>query len=128
MKKQRQLSEFKARQIFSQVIEAVLYTHNQNILHRSISPINIKLVGLVGEEIKLGGFGNATYIKEGEKLAKIVGQPGYIAPEILNNKGYDKRADVFSCGCLLFFLLFNEKLFKGVRQRDIHQKNAKCDL
>ena len=56
--------------------------------------------------IKLGDFGFAEEGKTGQKLKKMVGSPVYMAPEILRERLYDNKCDIYSLGCLLFELLF----------------------
>jgi len=67
------------------------------------------------------------------------GSPGYVAPEILNDLGYDCKADVFSAGVILFimyvltstnspFRLTGKFVFPGSNYKDILEKNKECEV
>ena len=65
--------------------------------------------------LKITDFGLARNINElpskRKKLGKhnmlitACGTPGYVAPEILKQKGYDQQVDLWSCGVILYILL-----------------------
>lgn len=76
-------SEKKAAKIFEQVIIAVQYCHEKNVVHRDLKPENILFDDSDKELIKVVDFGTSIMIKKGEKLSKSIGTPYYIAPEIL---------------------------------------------
>lgn len=42
------------------------------------------------------------------------GTPGFVAPEILNDEGYDTRADMFSAGIILYMMLTAKCLFSSL--------------
>jgi serine/threonine protein kinase len=49
-------------------------------------------------------------IRESGQLETLCcGRPGFIAPEVLNKEGYGTKADVFSCGVLLYGLYFDSQ-------------------
>jgi serine/threonine protein kinase len=98
------------------ILLAFEFMHSKDILYRDLKPENV-LVSNDGY-IKLADFGFAKVIPyvttENEVVAKtytIVGSPEYMAPEMLNNKGYDQGVDYWSLGCLIFELLFADSLF-----------------
>jgi calcium/calmodulin-dependent protein kinase I len=64
-------------------------------------------------------LGLATVIKEEEKLYSKCGTPGYIAPEMLRNKGYSESADIFSTGVIMYNLLSGKTLFGGRNVNDV---------
>ncbi len=57
-------------------------------------------------------LGFATYEHEYKNLFVRCGTPGYVAPEILNDLPYNWKADVFSCGIILYMMLINKLNWK----------------
>ena len=56
--------------------------------------------------VKLGDFGISRVLgATGDLAATAVGTPCYMAPELLDERPYDYKADVWSAGCVLFELL-----------------------
>jgi calcium/calmodulin-dependent protein kinase I len=53
--------------------------------------------------IKISDFGLARFLS-GELASTACGTPGYVAPEILNGKGYGKEVDYWSIGVILYIL------------------------
>lgn len=56
------------------------------------------------------------------------GTPGYVAPEILADKIYDFKVDVFSVGVIMFILLTGSSPFKGSTYDEIVIKNYNCTI
>ncbi len=67
-------------------------------------------------------FGLSTSTKEGT-LTMRCGSPGYVAPEILNDLGYDCKVDIFSAGIILYILLTGKFVFSGKNYKEILAKN-----
>ena len=107
------LSEARARFYFKQLVNGLLYCHGLGICHRDLKPENLLLDA--NGNLKISDFGVSTLTvgdaeAEGEQRAELLrttcGTPNYVAPEVLANKGYDgKKADVWSCGVILFVLV-----------------------
>lgn len=55
-------------------------------------------------DLKIADFGLATSVTPGVPETMRCGSPGYVAPEVLNNLGYDAKADIFSAGIILFVM------------------------
>ena len=56
-------------------------------------------------DIKIGDFGLAKIVSSDKMMQTACGTPGYVAPEILKNTGYDKAVDMWSIGMILYILL-----------------------
>ena len=89
---------------FTQICLALQHLHKKNIIHRDLKGGNVFLMqsGLV----KLGDFGIAKGLKTStEKARTTVGTPYYLSPEIINNKPYDTKSDIWSLGILLYQMM-----------------------
>ena len=94
------------------------YCHIHNICHRDLKPENI-LLDKDGT-IKISDFGlsNLSWkFKEGPNLLHTTcGTINYIAPEVIKNESYDgQKADIWSCGVILFYLLTGELPFEDTK-------------
>jgi len=86
---------------------AHLHAQKPPIVHRDLKPENI-LYGSPADDapIKLADFGLARFVEPGAMMTTACGTPGYVAPEILKNEGYDSPAvDMWSVGVVLYILL-----------------------
>ncbi|KAJ4294246.1 Protein kinase of the Mitotic Exit Network [Kalmusia sp. IMI 367209] len=86
----------------SQVLQGLLYLHEQGVIHRDIKGANILTTkeGLV----KLADFGVATK-QSGLDQASVVGTPYWMAPEVIELSGATTAADIWSVGCTIIELI-----------------------
>ena len=120
IKKRSKLTEAVSKFIFRQIILALKYIHNHNIVHRDIKLDNI-LIDL-DNNIKICDFGVSKIIKKGDIMVDQCGTPAYIAPEILKNKGYEGfGVDIWSAGVVLYAMLSGNVPFKGGDLKELHK-------
>ena len=102
-------SEKIAFQYFIQVVNAVYFLHENQIIHRDIKPENL----LIGENntIKLCDFGWAKNLSL-KNRSSYCGTVEYMAPEIIESENYDYSVDIWSLGILLYELLMGHSPFK----------------
>ncbi|GFP81470.1 cbl-interacting serine/threonine-protein kinase 5 [Phtheirospermum japonicum] len=109
------LKEGAARRYFQQLVSAVDFCHSRGVYHRDLKPENLLLDE--NGDLKISDFGlSALYENRSSDglLHTQCGTPAYIAPEVLRTKGYDgARADIWSCGVVLYVLLAGYLPFQG---------------
>ncbi|KAE8846055.1 hypothetical protein PTNB85_02039 [Pyrenophora teres f. teres] len=121
------LIEIHTVHIFRQIIAALKYCHRINIHHRDLKPENI-LLDRDTMTVKLVDFGMAALQPEGKKLTTPCGSPHYAAPEVIKTISYDgAKADVWSCGVILFVLLTGRPPF-NYSGDDRHLKHLFRDI
>ena len=121
--------ESDARPVMQNFISALEYLHAKNIVHRDLKPENLLLASKQNNwDLKIADFGLATVIEDQtKKLYLRCGSPGYVAPELLQEKGYNCQADIFSVGVIFYIILTGRPLFKGNSPDEILNKNMKCE-
>ncbi|KAK1275886.1 CBL-interacting serine/threonine-protein kinase 6 [Acorus gramineus] len=101
------LKESAARRYFHQLISAVDSCHSRGVFHRDLKPENL-LLDEAGD-LKVADFGLSAlteHLRPDGLLHTTCGTPAYVAPEVIGKKGYDgAKADIWSCGVILFVLL-----------------------
>jgi serine/threonine-protein kinase Chk2 len=101
------VSESEARTLFTQLLKAVNYLHDQSIVHRDLKPENILLDGQ--GNIKISDFGLARF--DATHMQSLCGTPHYVAPEVIrlglgnSSVGYGKEVDMWSLGVSLYHML-----------------------
>lgn len=95
-----------------QVAEALAHAHDQGVVHRDLRPSNILVEGEPDAwRVRVTDFGLAKALLEGTspnltQADTVVGSPQYMAPEQMRDARHvDRRADVYSLGCILYELL-----------------------
>lgn len=97
------LPESTVAQIARQLASALSYLHYHHVIHRDIKPQNILLSS--NGIIKLADFGFArSFSTSVYFLTSIKGTPLYMSPEMLNDKAYGPKADLWGLGVLLYEL------------------------
>ena len=125
IQKEKGFSEHKAYKYFIQIVNAVYFLHQNNIIHRDIKPENI----LVGENdlLKLCDFGCSKELTMNNR-STFCGTIEYMAPEIVANEKYDYSVDIWSLGILLYELLMGYSPFKSKKDKNIMRKIKIHDL
>lgn len=106
----KQLPATEVQKIAKQLIQALNYLHSNRIIHRDMKPQNI-LIGQSGA-VKLADFGFARSMSYNTiVLTSIKGTPLYMAPELVQERAYDNRVDLWSLGCILYELYYGKPPF-----------------
>ena len=103
--------------LFLQVLEAVQYAHEKQVIHRDLKPSNI-LVTETGQ-VRLLDFGVARLLEAEETdqpaLTSVYGRaltPDYASPELLRGDPIDAGSDLYSLGILLYELLTGTRPYR----------------
>lgn len=102
--------------IGAQILRSLAEAHTSNLVHRDLKPHNIFLHEVEGDDavVKVLDFGIAKRL--GSNLTgtgKAFGTPTYMSPEQAQNKGLDRRSDLYSLGCVLFQLAAGRPPYDG---------------
>jgi eukaryotic-like serine/threonine-protein kinase len=120
LKESRSIHPSEAAEYIRQAALGLQHSHDRNLIHRDIKPSNLLVCGeralpnTGGKAIlKILDMGLVRSLAEEEAGATeltrdgtVVGTPDYMSPEqAKNSSNVDHRADIYSLGCTLFFLL-----------------------
>jgi serine/threonine-protein kinase len=114
-----------------QIVDALDYAHEKNVLHRDLKPANVRPTA--DGTVKLLDFGLARALDPLEPIGTapspddsptmtspaatvpgaILGTAAYMAPEQVRGRPLDRRADIWAFGCVLFEMLSGQRAFPG---------------
>jgi serine/threonine protein kinase len=122
-------NEKEARDLVFSMLSAMKYCHDRQIAHRDMKPENLLLASLDDDaNVKIADFGFAIKGKpNANTLSTQCGTPGYVAPEILFSKQYDKSVDMWSIGVITYVLLGGYPPFHDDNQKQLFRKIKKGD-
>ena len=109
--KKRPLKEKYAKKYLKQLASGLKYLLENKIIHRDLKPQNILVTNL--GDIKITDFGFARYFDNDMVIQTICGSPLYMAPEIMKNKKYDLKSDLWSVGIILYEMLVGQAPFRA---------------
>ncbi|GMI64618.1 PROTEIN KINASE 18, SNF1-RELATED PROTEIN KINASE 3.6, CBL-interacting protein kinase 20 [Hibiscus trionum] len=124
------LNEDDARKYFQQLIAAVDYCHSRGVYHRDLKPENLLLDE--NGNLKVSDFGLSA-LRESRRqdglLHTTCGTPAYVAPEVIDMKGYDgAKVDIWSCGVILYVLLAGFLPFHDENLMELYKKISKGEF
>ena len=113
--------------IAKQIIAALEYAHDRNVIHRDLKPANIKvtsegvvkvldfgLAKVLDDELPQASGADSPTLTIGHTRAGVIlGTAAYMSPEQAVGKPADRRSDIFSFGSVLFEMLTGQRAFSG---------------
>ncbi|GAX75024.1 hypothetical protein CEUSTIGMA_g2470.t1 [Chlamydomonas eustigma] len=118
-------SEKDAAEKMRSLLDFIAFAHSKNIIHRDLKPENILLSDKTpAAALKVIDFGTSDFCLSGQRLQQKFGTPYYVAPEVLK-KDYDKSADIWSSGVIMYILLCGYPPFGGKTDAKILQRVEK---
>merc|ERR1712110_1227643 len=108
----KKFTESDAANAVHQMLLALNYIHQKNIVHRDLKLENFLYEKKGGDHLKLIDFGFSHVWEPNTKMATSCGTLAYMAPEVLT-KSYTSQCDLWSLGVITFILLAGYMPFSG---------------
>ena len=144
-KYQKGFPEKIVQHLMKQIVDALAYLHDLNIIHRDLKLANIMVnfdnekdkaeLNMMKAKIKIIDFGFSIQLPyENPTTDTFVGTVGYMDPKILeiyynqakyDGKGYGKEVDIWSLGCLCYELFLGKMPFEANSEEEIYEKIIK---
>lgn len=122
-------------EIGRQICRGMAHAHSKGIIHRDLKPSNILIADQAepGNNVRIVDFGIAKMNdaepganeQEGAltQVGTVVGSPLYMSPEQVRGEIIDERSDIYSLGCVLYFLATGKPPFRGETAFDTMQEH-----
>jgi len=106
----------KIRHFAKQLLKALVFLEEREIIHCDLKPENILIVDREKETLKLVDFGSGCL--KTDQAYSYVQSRFYRAPEVILRLGYSEKVDIWSFGCILAELYTGEPLFPGNNEQE----------
>ena len=119
----RTLSEVEVSTIMEMVLKGLIHIHKINLIHRDIKGANI----LLSEDgcAKLGDFGVGIQMTDEQYRTSKKGSPYWMSPQVILNKNYDMKTDIWSLGITCMELVEGEPPYGDLKPEEVMEKIAK---
>ncbi len=118
--------------VAKEITRALVAAHGLGIVHRDLKPDNVMLgedrsvkvldFGLAKTSASEDGPAPSSFVTQADR---VLGTPGYMAPEQAAGRTVDARADLFSVGVVLYEMLTGERPFRGSSAIDVLVSTAR---
>ena len=120
------LEEVVARKIVYQALLAINNLHSCGIVHRDVKADNFLFTTSdLNSPLKLIDFGLSKRFQPGAKMTTMVGTPLYVAPEIVDKRGYTEKCDIWSIGVVMYMILAANFPFRGNNNNELFERIRK---
>jgi serine/threonine protein kinase len=108
--------------IMNEVLSALDYAHDRNLIHLDLKPSNIFLSGK-DMNVKLADFGTSQQLtKNYHFVHECMGTLFYISPEVCKGEPFNTKTDIWALGCILYEMCTNRKPFDGLSDDNLKTK------
>lgn len=126
IKRKGRLDDEEIKMLFTQILSAFQYAHENGIVHRDIKPSNIFI--LKNDQVKILDFGIAKIFGQGDEFTQTGTQMGttvYMSPEqVKSDRSIDFRSDIYSLGITMYYAINGKPPYdtENISQFDIFNK------
>ena len=114
------LPDSMAQHFLRELAQGLEFLWKHHLVHRDLKPHNLLLTSKsMNSSLKIADFGFAKRLDSANMAYTLCGSPLYMAPEILQRKKYDAKADLWSVGTILFEMLTGKPPFQGKDPNDL---------
>lgn len=120
LSKKTKLSEEQTKFYAAQIVLALEYLHNKDIIYRDLKPENV-LIDETGY-LRLTDFGLSKMKVQNNDAMSICGTPEYLAPEIILKEGHGKAVDWWCLGSIIFEMITGLPPFYSKNRNELFDK------
>ncbi|XKL66219.1 hypothetical protein PGB90_009639 [Kerria lacca] len=124
------LTIYEVRFFSKQLLSALKYLHDNNVVHRDVKPQNTLLDENMN--LKLSDFGMAVICPKTRTIYKrhIYGTPNYISPEMITKTvcRYNYKVDIWAVGCFLYHMFAGRTPFRGKEEKILYSNIQNCSF
>ena len=128
----RQFAQPETKEIIKKLLHGLDVLASRSVTHRDLKPENIMFRTKGSCDAVIIDFGLATCSTDNQRLFYRCGTPGFVAPEIINNKQSSTNctpaSDIFSLGLIFYEMLQGKSIFNASSPAELFAQNKLCNF
>ncbi|CAH1796451.1 unnamed protein product [Owenia fusiformis] len=122
IRSKRALPQHIVKKFLQQIAQALQFLRSKNVAHMDLKPQNILLSATHSPILKIADFGFAQHLRTDQDVDILRGSPLYMAPEIICDRRYHPKCDLWSVGVILYECLFGKAPFHSKSLQELEEK------